>query len=160
MENKTWIKLYRKIKEKAWYQKSAYVHLWLHLLIRAEHEEKEFLWNGQTQLTKRGQFLTGRNKLSEETGIKPSTIEDILTFFEKDGQIRQQKNNKFRLIQVLNYEDYQNFNPCPTSKQQQSNNKATHNKNNKELKEYMPKGLILKSNNFDEILKECKQPKK
>ena len=107
MENKTWIKLYRKIKEKGWYQKSQYVHLWVHILIKADHKEKEFPWNGEMMTTKKGQFITGRKKLNKETGIPATTIERILDFFEKDGQIGQQKNNKFRLITVLNYEEYQ-----------------------------------------------------
>jgi hypothetical protein len=138
MENKTWIKVYRKIKEKAWYKRSAYVHLWLHILIKAEHSEKEFLWNGQTQKTKRGQFLTGRKALSKDTGIPQSSVEDILNLFVKDGQIRQDKTSKFRLITVLNYAEYQTAQQQPdikpTSKQQQADIKPTHNKNTKNSK--------------------------
>lgn len=135
MENKTYIKLYRKIKEKAWYQKSQYVHLWVHILIRAEHTEKEFRWNGSTQLTKRGQFLTGRKKLNLETGIPETTIERILNVFEKEGQIGQQKNNQSRLITVLNYNDYQTADNKRTTNGQQTDNGWTHNKNTKNNKE-------------------------
>lgn len=132
MGNKTWIKLYRKIKEKGWYQDSHYVHLWVHILIKANHDEKEFLWNGQIHKTKRGQFITGRDKLVMETGINRSKLERVLECFEKEGQIEQQKNNKFRLITVLNYENYQ------TSEQPVSNKRATSEQpvsTYKELKE-------------------------
>jgi hypothetical protein len=32
--------------------------------------------------------------------------------------------------------------------------------NRREKNKYMPKGVILKSNNFEDILKECNQPRK
>lgn len=118
MEDNSWVKVYRKIKEKGWYQNSKYVHLWVHIIFRANHEEKEFMFNGAIHKTKRGEFITGRKALSSETGIAESTIEDILKMFENEGQIRQQKNNRFRLITVLNYEKFQ-------ANQQQSNNQPT-----------------------------------
>ena len=122
--DESWVKLYRKIKEKGWYKKSEYVHLWVHILLRADHEEKEFLWNGQLMKTKKGQFITGRKKLNEETGIAETTIERILKTFENGHQIEQHKTSKFRLITVLNWEKYQ------SKKQecgQQTDNKRTTN---------------------------------
>lgn len=159
MENKTWIKLYRKIKEKGWYQDSECVHLWVHILIKANHEEKEFMWNGSFKKTKRGEFITGRKKLSLETGINESKIERVLKLFEKEQQIEQQKNNKYRLIKVLNYNNYQSreqqMNIQRTTGEQQANTYKELRKNYKEQE-----GVILKSNNFDSILEECNKPKK
>ena len=102
-----WIKLYRSIQTTGFYNKSAYVHLWVHLLIKANHQGGEFIHNGQLKKLKPGQFLTGRNKLSEETGIPQSTIERILKVFESGHQIEQQKDNRKRVITILNWDSYQ-----------------------------------------------------
>ena len=101
--------MYRKIMDKGYYKRSQYVHLWIHILLKASHDEAEFLWNKKIERLMPGQFITGRNSLSLETGIPPSTIEDILNLLEKEQQIQQLKNNKFRLLTVLNWNGYQQF---------------------------------------------------
>ena len=35
----TWIRLYRKIQDWEWYQDSAMVHLFIHLMMKAHHAE-------------------------------------------------------------------------------------------------------------------------
>jgi len=87
--------------------KSQYVHLWLHILYRANHKEKEFWFNGRNIKVKRGQFVTGRRQLSVETGISESQIQRILKCFESEQQIEQQTNNHNRLITVVYYNQYQ-----------------------------------------------------
>ena len=113
-----WIKLHRKMVDKGFYKKSQYFHLWVHLLMLANHTQKEFMWNGNIILIKEGQMITGRKQLSDDTGIPESTIEDILKFLESQHQIQQQKTTKYRLITIVNWIKHQN----PDSK---SNNRAT-----------------------------------
>lgn len=102
-----WIKIHRKIKNKGYYKKSEYIHLWIHLLLEANHDEKEFLWNGQLIKVRSGQFITGLRSLESETGIKRSTVDRILKMFENETQIEQQVTTKFRLITIKNWEEYQ-----------------------------------------------------
>ena len=83
-----WIKIHRKLKENGFYKNSKYVHLWLHILLKANHKNKEIMWNGQLVKIKPGQFITGRKVLAEETGISGTTIERILKCFESGHQIR------------------------------------------------------------------------
>ncbi len=130
-----WIKLYRKLQEKGYYKKSQYVHLWVHLLLSANHEKKEFMWNKEIIIIKEGQLLTGRDKLAEETGINRSTIENILKLLENEHQIEQQKTTKFRVITILNWKTYQtddkkSSNRVATKEQQSSTNKNVKNDNN------------------------------
>jgi hypothetical protein len=113
-----WIKLHRKVMQKGWYKNSKYVHLWLHLLLKATHKQHEFMWNKEIIIIKEGQIVTGRKQLANETGINESTIEKILNLFEKEFQIEQQKTTKFRLITVINWTTHQ-------EKEQQSNNRVT-----------------------------------
>lgn len=51
--------------------------------------------------------MTSRKELSKQAGIPESTVERILTFFENEQQIEQQKTNKFRIITIKNWEEYQ-----------------------------------------------------
>lgn len=121
-----YIYLERKMLDKGFWKNSYYTHLWIHLLFLASHEDKEFFWLGKTQKLKRGQLITGRKALAKDTGIPETTIERILDYFIREGQIGQQTTNKFRLITVLNYNKYQDKR---TANGQQTDNKRTHSSN-------------------------------
>ncbi|MFZ4465202.1 MAG: hypothetical protein ACOYN5_15240 [Bacteroidales bacterium] len=139
-----WIKLHRQIISKAFYAKdSARVHLWIHILLKANHETHEEYLGAKPIICQPGQFTTGRKQLSHETGISESKIERILTYFEKiEQQIEQQKTSVNRLITIRNwhfYQDYeQPFEQRPdsdrTTIEQTSDNDRTHYKNIKKLK--------------------------
>lgn len=123
MEN-GWIKIHRQIVNKGYYKKSAYIHLWLHLLLSVNHQNKEFIWNGKIISVKAGQFISGRKELSDATGIPESTIERILKMLENEHQIEQQKTTKYRLITILNWKNYQESdNKRTTNGQQTDTNK-------------------------------------
>jgi hypothetical protein len=130
--NNGWISVHRKIKDKGWFLNSYYVHLWVYILIKANHEEKEFMFNGSLHKTKRGEFITGRNAIVKETGIPATTIERILDLFVKERQIGQQKNNKFRLITVINYDKYQDADNKRTSSGHLADTNNNYNNYNKE----------------------------
>jgi len=131
-----YIKVWRKLSKSFFYKDSEYVHLWVHLLMSAYYEPVEFSWNGQRQTAQRGQLLTGTHQLSEQTGIERSKVVRILKVLKSEQQIEQQTNNRFSLITILNYEEYQGNNE--QQNEQQVNNKRTtdeHIKRSKEGKE-------------------------
>jgi len=71
-----WIKLWRKSEDWCFWKNSVAVHLWMQLLIDANHEENKKYWfKGEEILLQPGQFVTGRIILSQKTGIAQSTIE-------------------------------------------------------------------------------------
>jgi predicted transcriptional regulator len=133
-----WIKLHRQITEKGYYTDSAFIHLWVHLLIKANHKEKEFLFNGKLQICERGQLITGIHALARETGIHRSKVERILRVLESEKKIEKQANNKFSLITILNYENYQESEKQkekPARNQREASEKpARTNKNEKNIK--------------------------
>ena len=120
-----WVKLHRKLMDKGYYKKSEIVHLWVHILFKANHKPNEFYWNKENIKVGRGQFITGRKALSEETGINESSIERILKMLENEQQIEQQKTTKFRLITVKNWDFYQTSETTEQQIEQQVNNKRT-----------------------------------
>lgn len=126
-----WIKLHRQLKEKGYYQNSQYVHLWVHLLLSANHKEHEFMWNNNIILIKEGQLITGRKQLCQETGIPESTIERILNMLENEHQIEQQKTTKYRLITILNWNQFQTRTSEWTANGQQADTYKNDNNENK-----------------------------
>lgn len=135
--NQGWIKLHRKIMDKGFYSKSEYVHLWIHLLLNANHKPKEFMWNNKIEIIKEGQLLTGRKQLSKATGIKQTTVERILDLLENEHQIGQQKYTKYRVITIINWTSHQitdttSDNRRTTDGQQTDTNKNVKNEENEE----------------------------
>lgn len=117
-----WIRIHRKLIESTWFNKSEYVHLWLYLLLKANHKDREVFIGNEKVLVKRGQVLTSRNKLSEVVHIQESKIYRILKCFENEQQIEQHKTKKYTVITILNYDTYQQNEQV---NEQQMNNKRT-----------------------------------
>ena len=141
-----WIKLHRSILEKGWIKKPEYVQLWVVLLLLASHDDREYFWNGKTIILKSGQLITGRKSLSQKTGIDENKIERILKCFKSEQQIEQQTTSTSRLISILNWKKFQQFeqpfeqrvnNERTTSEQRVNTNKelkkGNNEKNEKEL---------------------------
>ena len=120
MIDKGFILLHRKTMDSFLYKDSQYIHLWIHLLFRANHKPERILLNGNAVELQRGQFLTSRITLSLETRISQAKVERILNVLQKEKQIEQQKTTKYRIITIVNYNLYQ------TSRQQTDNKRTTN----------------------------------
>lgn len=128
MENGTWIKLYRKFKDWGWYRNSNMVHLFIHLLLSANYKAND--WMGVS--VGRGQVVTGLHTLYEDTGISIQTIRTCINRLKSTGEITSKSTNKFSVITIVNYEEYQQQDLESTSK---STSKLTNNQQatNKQL---------------------------
>jgi DNA-binding MarR family transcriptional regulator len=143
-----WVKLHRKIRDKGWYLDSEYVHLYIHIHLKANHSIGEFLQNGEIVKLKAGQFVTGRKQLSIETGVSESKVERVLKCFEKDGVIEQQTNSRNRLISILSWETEQIGEQQTNSTRTANGQQMDTNNKNKEDKEE----LIIYSHWIDEFI--------
>jgi len=106
--NLGYVKLWRSLMDKFYYLDSEYVHLWLHCLFRANHKDMEIVFKDRPFKINRGQFISSRNKLSQETGIQESKVERILKCFEGEQQLEQLSFRTFRLFTITNYGKLQN----------------------------------------------------
>lgn len=151
--NNGWVKIHRQIQEKGWYSDSEFVHLWVHFLMKANHEGKEFLFNNEIQKLERGQFISGYLKLEAETGINRRKVEKIVKCFEKDGSVGKQSNNKFSIYTIINYDKYQLEGEARgEAKGKQRGNKGETKGNKQELKELKElKEVKEKKENFGEF---------
>lgn len=131
-----YIKIHRKFMCWGWYQNSQAVHLFMHLLLEANHADAQ--WQGHE--VKRGQLITSIAHISIGTGISQQSVRTLLKKFENTGEILAKSTNKFTLVTICKYDDYQS-NETPhqqttnkqlTNEQQTANKQLTTNKKNKE----------------------------
>lgn len=112
------------------------------LLLKANHDSSEWLWNGNKYTCQPGQLITSISSLSKESGASTQSVRGALAKFEKLGFLNKESNKQSTLITICNYTKYQkkdNEDNTPTNKeatneQQTGNKRATTNKNVKNNK--------------------------
>ncbi|EKZ6375200.1 DNA replication protein [Klebsiella aerogenes] len=113
--------IHRQFMDSKLYKDSQAVHLFLHLILKANHSPAVVNTDIGEMMVERGQLITGRPKLVSETFIPDNKVKSLLRSFEGQGMIRvESKGRKFSLITVLKYDDFQSQN-CPTDVQRLSN---------------------------------------
>ncbi|MEM8445339.1 hypothetical protein Q4R95_18575 [Morganella morganii] len=112
------------------YRDSQAVHLWLHLILKANHTDEEVNTDIGMMIVRRGQMITGRPTLVSETFIPDNKVKSLLRTFESKGMINiESKGRKFSLISIVKYDDFQSQN-CPTDVQRTSNANTSENDTN------------------------------
>lgn len=119
-----WIKLHRKMIEWEWYNDNNTKILFLHLLLTANHKEKK--WQGQ--IIQRGQKITSIQHLADETNLTPQQIRTSLNKLKLTHEITIKTTNKYSLITIEKYSDYQDKDEENNKQDNTRNNKRTTNK--------------------------------
>lgn len=96
-------------------------HLFMYLLIKANHTANVILKGGERILIPRGATLTGRHLIAEQLHMKPSTVYSRLKNLEKTGYITIKSFNKYSIVLIKFYDKY-------TFIGHSNNNKKTSNK--------------------------------
>ena len=137
MEDKSYIKLFRKLLNSPIFENEKALKIWIWCLLKATHKERLQLVGQQEVNLQKGQFVFGRKKASEELKMSESTIYKYIKLLEKLQMISVNSNNKFSVITVEKWEEYQveelKDNNKITTKEQQSNT----NKNVKNIYLYL-----------------------
>jgi biotin operon repressor len=127
------------------------MRLFIHCLIKANWKEKE--WMGTT--IKRGSFITSGDKLSDQLNLSRKQIITSLKKLKQTGEIITKGHNKYTLVTIIKYDDYQKMNK---EDGQQRDNKGTTkaqqrdttNNNNNTTKGYLNyKGV---AQNFEDAM--------
>ena len=130
-----WICLYKKLINWEWYQDGNTCRLFIHLLLLANYEDK--YWQGQ--LIKRGQLVTSLEHLSDDLGLSVQKIRTSIKKLKSTGEITSKATNKYTVITIERYEDYQSkeekLTNNITNEQQTNNNQitTTNNITNKQI---------------------------
>jgi hypothetical protein len=130
-----WVKLHRKILDNPIMKDSEALHLFSYLLLKANHKPNRFLFNQQEIGLDRGQLITGRAKISKDTGLSDRKVRTRLELLKNLGILTSKTTNRFSIITICNYDYYQNSkineHQQTTSKcQQMSTNKNDKNEKN------------------------------
>lgn len=160
MSQKAFIKLSRSMLKWQWFAVDGMLNVWIYLLLNARYEDGYVFG----VLVKRGQVITGRKKMAVETGLSEQTIRTCLDRLKSTNEITTKATNKYTLITIIKWEEYQSKKIKTTSKITitSTNNQPTSNQQvttNKEYKEYKEgKNKDIKSNThfipptFDQVL--------
>ena len=81
--------------------------LWIWCLCKASHAEHDAIMGKQVIHLHPGQFVFGRLKASEILKMNDRTVYDYMKMLENLGMIRIDSNNKFSLITIEKWENYQ-----------------------------------------------------
>ena len=98
-----YIKLWRCLADWEWYRHPNMVHLFVHLICKANHRDGK--WQGIE--IKRGQLVTGRQTLCRETGLSPQVIRTCINRLKSTSEITIKSTSKYSIITVCNYNVYQ-----------------------------------------------------
>ena len=96
MEQGGFIKLYRSMLHWEWYDDKNVKVLFLHLLLKANYEEKR--WRGNK--IEKGQILTTVTTLSKETGLTVKQVRNCIKKLESTGEIVAKRANGITLINI------------------------------------------------------------
>lgn len=132
MEDKSYIKLFRKLLNSPIFENEKALKIWIWCLLKATHKERLQLVGQQEVNLEKGQFVFGRKKASEELKMSESTIYKYIKLLEKLQMISVNSNNKFSVITVEKWEEYQvkelkDNNKVTTKEQQKNTNKNVKN---------------------------------
>ena len=121
------IYLHRKLKSHWIFQESDYLKTWIHLLFDAAYEDGSMLVGKQIVQLKRGQLVFGRKAYGAKIGLSEGRLRRFLNLLKSEGMIDQQTTNKFSIISIINYDDYQTHDKQTTNKQLSNDKQTTTN---------------------------------
>jgi len=134
-----WIKIHRKTLDWEWWEDDNIFRVFMYCLLRANFEDKK--WRGI--VIKRGEFITSRENISQALSGKDSkvSVQQVRTALNKlklTGELTIKTTNRYSLIKVNNYYEYQvvnqQVNSQVTSKQPTDNQQVTIDKKLKKEK--------------------------
>jgi hypothetical protein len=132
-----YVKIYRKIKKWEWYKDGNTLRVFLHLLLSANYAPSKYKGHDVGV----GSLVTGISAIGRELGISFQQTRTALEHLKSTGEITIKPTNKFSIISLTHFADYQNA-EAEDNKQnnkQLTNNQQTTNKQlttSKEYKEY------------------------
>ncbi len=119
-----WIKLHRQLLEWEWYEDINTTRLFVHLLLIANHKDKN--WRGI--LIKKSEKLTSQIKLADETKLTRQQVRTSLNKLKSTNDITIKTTAQHTVISIINWDLYQEKpNEQPTDNQRITNEQPTDN---------------------------------
>lgn len=126
-----WIKIHRKVVECEFFNKPNLSHFWSWCLIKASHKKYTQKVGHQEVSLFSGQFIFGRNKACQETGLSERTIRTCISYFKATNRLTIKTTNKFSIITICKWVTYQSQFDV---NDQQNDHQSDHKQEDKEVK--------------------------
>lgn len=107
MDNTGYIKLHRNILESEIFNSEDILQMWIWCLCKASFKDKKALIGNSAVDLKAGQFVCGRKTGAAMFGTTESTFHRRLKILEELGCISLNATNKFTIVTVNNWCEYQ-----------------------------------------------------
>ncbi|HPC02988.1 MAG TPA: hypothetical protein PLE04_04380 [Syntrophales bacterium] len=136
--NRGYVHLWRKSLDAGWIRNHKLWSFWTWCLLKASHREHDVIVGLQVVHLLPGQFIFGRRKAAEETGLTEREIRTIIELLKNTGNLTIKTTNKFSIITIINWHIYQGKEPDerpakrPTKGQQTTTNNNGNNVNKKD----------------------------
>jgi len=155
MDN-TWLKLFRKLGESSIFEDEYLLQLWIHVLISVNYKKKKLIFNGKEIIVLPGSGIFGLNQIVTDikkiTNQKTKKFKKFKTIYyrklkilEKLRKVKLQPTNKFTIISIVKWEQYQQNETqvklnCNSSETQVKTNKKVKKVKKEEEKNSLPEG--------------------
>lgn len=106
MNDTSYIKLFRKLRENPIYKNSTAVHVWIECLMRATYKPKTIFQGRNKVELLPGQFIMGREEFGSRIGCSSTTTWFWIKQFELDSQLDIKTSNKGTVVSIKNWNDY------------------------------------------------------
>lgn len=134
MSSGGWVKLHRQLLKNPIFKNDKIFRVFIYLLLSAQHTEGDILVGDTIVHLKVGQWVTGRQVISRDTGLTEQNVRTALSKLEKLGILTIKPTTKFSIISITNWSKYQQDNQQPTNSQPTANQQLTTNNNVKKEK--------------------------
>lgn len=143
------IKLDRKFQDWKWKRKPNMVAVWVHLLLKANYKDNEW----QNSVIPKGSFITSISEIARETGLTIQQTRTCISNLQITNEITVYTTNKYTLITINKWEEYQS-----NEENQQANQQAIISKSNKQITNKLTTSKEVKnSKNIESICSESKK---
>jgi len=138
-----YIKLWRKIQDWELYQDLTAIGFFIHLVLKANHKESFY----QGHHIPRGSLVFGRKSAAKDFGLSEMQIRTKLYKLVLYNNITIKTTNRFSIISIVNYENYQSETTNKvTSRQPADNQQTTTFKEYKNYNNEKNKAILLMEN--------------
>ena len=120
------VKIHRKLIQWGWYTDNVVKGVFIHILLTASF--KEMAWQGRKILP--GQLIASASRIGADLGFSRQQVRTALSKLESTGEIIVETTNKYTIITVTNWDEYQRLDE-ETKTRKSTSKKATKNPANK-----------------------------
>lgn len=141
-----WISIHRKIQDNLIWEDKPFSRgqAWIDLLLLANHEDRQVLFNGNAIQVKRGEKITSLRQLSDRWGWSITKVKKFLNLLSDEKMISYKSDSKKTVYSIVNYEVYQDNEN--TKNNTEITLKENRNKTEINQKEIKKKQTIMNNN--------------